>query len=422
VTELSAAWVLPVDGPPIEGGVVRWEDGAIVSVGPGRAERHFPDAAIVPGLVNAHSHLEYAVYAGFADGSAFGPWIETHMERKARLDREEMHAIARCGVADSLGSGITTTADYSFSGAAATAATELGLRAIVYLEVFGGSAADAERSFEEKRATLAETSLVQLGVSPHAPYSCSLEVYEWCLSLGIPVGTHLAESANENEWLEHGTGPLSAIAPFLQPPTGRRAVATLEPVLGPDLLCAHCVEVTDAEIAVLAERDVPVAHCPRSNALLGCGVAPLTALRDAGVCVGLGTDSPASAPSFDAFEEMRAAVYAARGRERRADALLAADALRLATAEAARALRIDDRVGTLTPGKRADLAVVSLAGSPYHPVEDPAAAVVFGGSPERVLETIVDGETRYQKREEDTWREVRNIASAARSRMLAQRQ
>jgi cytosine/adenosine deaminase-related metal-dependent hydrolase len=422
VTELSAAWVLPVDGPPIEGGVVRWEGGAIVSVGPGRAERHFPDAAIVPGFVNAHSHLEYAVYAGFADGSAFGPWIETHMERKARLGRDEMHAIARCGVADSLGSGITTTADYSFSGAAATAAAELGLRAIVYLEVFGGSASDAARSFEEKRATLGETSLVQLGVSPHAPYSCSLEVYDWCLSLGIPVGTHLAESANENEWLEHGTGPLSAIAPFLQPPTGRRAVATLEPVLGPDLLCAHCVEVTDAEIALLAERGVPVAHCPRSNALLGCGVAPLTALRESGVCVGLGTDSPASAPSFDVFEEMRAAVYAARGRERRADALHATDALRLATAEAARALRIDDRVGTLTPGKRADLAVVSLAGSPYHPVEDPAAAVVFGGSPERVLETIVDGETRYQKREEDTWREVRNIASAARSRMLAQRQ
>jgi cytosine/adenosine deaminase-related metal-dependent hydrolase len=422
VIELSADWVLPVDGPPVEGGVVRFEDGAIVSVGTGRAERHFPDAAIVPGFVNAHSHLEYAVYAGFADGSAFGPWIETHMERKGRLDREEMHAIARCGVADSLGSGITATADYSFSGAAATAAIELGLRAIVYLEVFGGSAEDAKRTFEEKRATLSETSLVQLGVSPHAPYSCSLEVYEWCLSLGIPVGTHLAESANENEWLEHGTGPLSAIAPILQPPTGRRAVPTLEPVLGPDLLCAHCVEVNDAEVALLAERGVPVAHCPRSNALLGCGVAPLAALREAGVCVGLGTDSPASAPSFDVFEEMRAAVYAARGRERRADALLAADALRLATADAARALRIDDRVGTLTPGKRADLAVVSLAGSPYHPVEDPAAAVVFGGSPERVLETIVDGETRYQKREEDTWREVRNIASAARSRMLAQRQ
>jgi cytosine/adenosine deaminase-related metal-dependent hydrolase len=421
VTELSADWVLPVDGPPVEGGLVRFEDGAIVSVGPGRAERHFPNAAIVPGFVNAHSHLEYAVYAGFGDGMSFGPWIKTHVERKDRLTPDDMLAIARCGVADCLASGITTTADYSFSGAAAAAAAELGVRAIVYLEVFANDAEDARRRFESKRALVSETPLVTIGVSPHAPYTCSLETYRYCLSLGIPVGTHLAESAAENEWLEHGTGLLSGI-PILVPPTGLRAVASLEPVLGPGLLCAHCVEVDEVEIALLAERDVPVAHCPRSNALLGCGVAPLTALRESGIRVGLGTDSPASAPSFDVFEEMRAAVYAARGRERRADALLAADALRLATAEAARALRIDDRVGTLTPGKRADLAVVSLAGSPYHPVEDPAAAVVFGGSPERVLETIVDGETRYQKREEDTWREVRNIASAARSRMLAQRQ
>jgi 5-methylthioadenosine/S-adenosylhomocysteine deaminase len=119
------------------------------------------------------------------------------------------------------------------------------------------------------------------------------------------------------------------------------------------------------------------------------------------------------------FDELRAGIYAARGRERRSDVLSAGDALRLATVDGARALRIADRVGTLTPGKRADLAVVSLAGSSYHPVEDPAAAVVFGGSPERVLETIVDGETRYLKEAEEQWQEVRSTASAARRRMLA---
>jgi len=161
-----------------------------------------------------------------------------------------------------------------------------------------------------------------------------------------------------------------------------------------------------------------VAHCPRSNALLGCGIAPLSSMRDAGIPVGLGTDSPASTPSFDMFEELRAAVALARARDRRADALSATDALRLATIDAAQVLRLDSEVGTLTPGKRADLTVVSLAGSPYHPVEDPAAAVVFGGSPDRVLETIVDGHTRYRKTEEDQWREVRSIASAARARML----
>jgi 5-methylthioadenosine/S-adenosylhomocysteine deaminase len=421
VTEVSADWVLPVDGPPIEGGLVRYEDGAIVEVTTGRAERHHPDAAIVPGFVNAHSHLEYAMYAGFGDGQAFGPWIATHVERKNRLERDDMVAIARLGVLESLRAGIATTADYSFSGAAATAAVELGLRAIVYLEVFARDPEEAKRQFDEKRARVDETALVRIGVSPHAPYTCSLATYEWCLSLGIPVGTHLAESANENEWLEHGTGPLSGI-PILVPPSGQRAVATLEPVLGPDLLCAHCVEVDQEEIALLAERDVPVAHCPRSNALLGCGIAPLAELRAAGVRVGLGTDSPASTPSFDMFEEMRTAIVMARARSRRPEALLAADALRLATLDAARALRLEDQVGTLTPGKRADLTVVSLAGSPYHPVEDPAAAVVFGGSPDRVLETIVDGHTRYANEDTEQWRKVRSTASAARQRMLARQQ
>jgi 5-methylthioadenosine/S-adenosylhomocysteine deaminase len=418
--DISADWLLPVDGPPIENGLLRFDEGRIVEVGEGRAATHYPDAAIIPGLVNAHSHLEYSLYAGFADGEAFGPWITAHVTRKNLLDFDAMLALARAGALELLASGVTACADYSFSGAAGVAAAETGLRAIVYLEVFGADATDAERQFTEKRARIDGSPLVTIGISPHAPYSCSLDVYRYCLGLGIPVGTHLAESPNETDWLVHGTGPLRAIASFLPPPSGRRPVATLEPVLGADLLCAHCVELDEREIALLAERGVPVAHCPRSNALLGCGIAPLSALRSAGVVVGLGTDSPASTPSFDMFDELRTSVYAARARERDAGALSAAEALRLATADAARALRIGDEVGTLAPGKRADVTVVSLAGSPYHPVEDPAAAVVFGGSPDRVLETIVDGQTRYTRTDrENQWQEVRNIASAARRRMLA---
>jgi 5-methylthioadenosine/S-adenosylhomocysteine deaminase len=422
VSELSAEWVLPVDGPPVEGGLVRYEDGAIVEVTQGTAELHFPEAAIVPGFVNAHSHLEYAVYAGFGDGSPFGTWIGLHVERKDRLDAAHMLGIARCGVLESFRAGITTTADYSFSGAAATAAAELGLRAIVYLEVFSPDPDVAREQFERKRPLVEETELVRIGISPHAPYTCSLDTYHWCLSLGIPVGTHLAESSNEDEWLQHGTGPLEAISQFLVPPTGERSVPSVEAVLGPDLLCAHCVELTADDVALLAERGVRVAHCPRSNGLLGCGIAPLAPLREAGVVVGLGTDSPASTPSFDVFEEMRTAIVLARARERDAGALSASAALRMATIDAARALQLDDLVGTLTPGKRADLTVVSLAGSPYHPVEDPAAAVVFGGSPERVLQTIVDGHTRYVNEDNEKWREVRSIASAARRQMLAPRQ
>ena len=415
---VSAGWVLPVDGPPIEGGYVAWETGRIVEVGKGRVDRHYgEDALILPGIVNAHSHLEYSVYAGFGDGEPFGSWLATHIARKRVLTRAEMAAIARHGAAESLRAGITTTADYSFSGVAAGAAGELGLRAIVYLEVFGADPRDAEIRFDELRARIEENDLVTVGVSPHAPYTCSLEVYEWCLSLGVPVGTHLAESDGENEWLEHGTGPLSAARHVLVPPTGKRAVASLESVLGRELLCAHCVALDESEVETLAAADVPVAHCPRSNALLGCGVAPVAALRTAGARVGLGTDSPASTPSFDPWEEMRAALAGARARERRPDALSAADVLELATLGSAAALGLDGELGSLTPGKRADLTVLSLAGSPYDPVEDPVIAAVLGGSPAGVLETTVNGKTRYLQ-EETAWQEVRSTASAARRRML----
>jgi cytosine/adenosine deaminase-related metal-dependent hydrolase len=417
IRSVSAGWVVPVDGPPVENGFVAWEDGRIVEIGRGRGDRHHDDAVILPGLVNAHSHLEYAVYAGFGDGRPFGDWLATHISRKRKLDAEGMLAIARLGAAESLAAGITTTADYSFSGDAAIAADELGLRAIVYLEVFGG-VEEAEGRFAGLRATVRETELVRLGVSPHAPYTCTLDTYRWSLSLGIPVGTHLAENDGENEWLEHGSGPLSVARDVLVEPTGKRAVATLADVLSAELLSAHCVAVDPDEIGVLAGADVPVAHCPRSNALLGCGTAPLTAMREAGIRVGLGTDSPASTPSFDPWAEMRAAVGGARARERRPDALDATSVLHLATLGGAAALGLGGELGSITPGKRADITVVSLAGSPYHPIEDPAVAAVFAGSPDRVLETIVDGETRYRQGVTE-WPEVRSTASAARRRMLA---
>jgi len=152
--------------------------------------------------------------------------------------------------------------------------------------------------------------------------------------------------------------------------------------------------------------------------MLGCGIAPLTELRAAVLRVGLGTDSPASTPSIDPWEELRAAVYMARARERRPDALGAGEALRLATIGAAQALGLDAEIGSLLPGKRADVTVLSLAGSPYDPVEDPAVGVVFGGSPTGVLETIVDGVSRYRQGD-SAWQEVRSTASAARRRMLA---
>jgi cytosine/adenosine deaminase-related metal-dependent hydrolase len=417
---LSADWVVPVDGPPIEKGAVAFEDGRIAAVGAaedlGEGER-FANAAIVPGFVNAHSHLEYSVYAGFGDGQAFGPWLATHIERKQRIGWDEFLEIARLGAAECLASGMTTIADASFSGAAGRAAEELGLRALVGLEVFGADLEEARAHLDDLLERVEPSSRVRPAVSPHAPYSVSPEVYRMTYERGLPVITHLAESDDERDYLLNGEGPIAAVSEV--DPPGATSVRHLAAhgLLEPRVLAAHCVKVDAEEIALLAEHDVAVAHCPRSNALLGCGIAPLAELRAAGIRVGLGTDSPASTPSFDAFEEMRTAIYAARVRAERPDALSGAEALELATLGSAGALGLEDEIGSLAPGKRADLAVVSLAGSPYLPWEDPAAAVVLGGSPERVLLTIVDGEERYRKGG-TAWHELRRAAARARGRLL----
>ncbi|HLM32845.1 MAG TPA: amidohydrolase family protein [Gaiellaceae bacterium] len=284
---LSADWVLPIAGAPIERGAVAFEGGRVVAVGPasklGEGER-FADSVIVPGLVNAHTHLEYAVYAGFGDGQPFGPWLHTHIERKARIGAEEFLAIARLGAAECLGSGVTTIADASFSGAAAVAASELGLRGIVAIEVFGveaGRADGARRRIVELKPAL--DPRVRLGVSPHAPYSVSTDLYRAAYELELPVVTHLAESQDEVDYLRDGSGPISVVSEIA--PSGLTPVRHLavHDLLGPNLLAAHCVKVDQEEIALLAEHDVAVAHCPRSNSMLGCGFAPLTALRAAGL-------------------------------------------------------------------------------------------------------------------------------------------
>ncbi|HEX5798698.1 MAG TPA: amidohydrolase family protein [Gaiellaceae bacterium] len=423
---LSADWVLPVEGAPIAEGAVAIRDGRIEAVGTAAelgAGRRFEGAAIAPGFVNAHTHLEYAVYAGFGDGLPFAPWIALHVERKRRLGRGDMEAIARLGAAECLRSGITTVGDLAYSGASAHACAELGLRAIVYLEVFGHEAVETMGQFREKRAYVAPalSERVAVGVSPHAPYTCSTEVYAASRELGLPLATHLNESQHELDWLIRGEGPWQPLAEMLVAPDGRSGIVRLAEagLLDDRVVAAHCVKVDGAEIALLARHHVSVAHCPRSNALLGCGIAPLAALRAAGLRVGLGTDGVSSVPSHDFFEELRTAISMARARDEEAGALSAAETLELATLGGARALGLADEIGSLVPGKRADLAVVSLVGSPYVPWEDPAAAVVFGGGPERITATLVDGEVRYE-RGGFGWHELIDAASHARSLLLQQ--
>ncbi len=421
---ISADWVVPVEGPPIEDGAVAIaDDGTIAAVG-ARAElgsdEHHDEAVILPGFVNAHTHLEYDVYAGFGDGLRFADWISLHVQRKARIDLPDMEAIARAGALSCLRSGITTVGDCSFSGAAATACADLGLRGTVYLEVFG-DATQIERRFEPMRDRIASvlSEDVRIGISPHAPYTCRIELYEACAALGLPLATHLAESDDETEFMRTGGGGWQAFADLLVPPLGTTGIRALAEagLLASNVVAAHCVKADAEEIALLAEHDVAVAHCPRSNGILGCGVAPLATLREAGIRVCIATDSPASTPSFDMFDELRAAILGARAREGRPDALTTADALELATLGGARALGLDHRLGSLVPGKQADLTVLSLADTPFLPWEDPVTGAVLGGSPRGVVATLVSGVPRYEKGGK-TWLELIDAARSARGRLL----
>ena len=426
MTVLSADWLIPVEGEPIRDGAVEIDDasGTIAAVGP-REELgdsvHYDDAVILPGFVNAHTHLEYEVYTGFGDGLGFADWIGLHVRRKARIDLADMEASARLGAYNCLRSGVTTVGDCSFSGAAATACADLGLRATIYLEVFGEDETPIRERFEPMRERLENlrSDLVRIGVSPHAPYTCTIDLYRACAELDLPVATHLAESASETEFLRAGTGEWQSFAEMLvRPPgtTGIRALADAG-LLDANVIAAHCVEVDEEEIGLLAEHDVAVAHCPRSNGILGCGVAPLSALREAGIRVCIATDSPASTPSFDMFDEMRTAIVGARAREGRPNALTATDALELATLGGARALGIEDEVGSIVPGKKADLTVLSLAETSFIPWEDPVTGAVLGGSPQGVVATLVSGKPRYEKGGK-TWLELIDAARRARGRLL----
>ncbi len=422
---LSADWVVPVEGPPIQDGAVQIDDGGLIAAVGSRddlgSDLHYDESVILPGFVNGHTHLEYDVYVGFGDGLGFAEWIGLHVQRKARIELADMEAIARLGALNSLRSGITTVGDCSFSGAAATACSDLGLRGTIYLEVFGETDDPIRDRFEPTRDRIAESLSedVRLGVSPHAPYTCTIELYRACDELGLPVATHLAESDSETEFLRSGTGAWESFAELLVPPpgtTGIRALADAD-LLDSNMIAAHCVKADEEEIALLAEHDVAVAHCPRSNALLGCGVAPLRELREAGIRVCIATDSPASTPSFDMFDEMRAAILAARAREGRPGALTTAEALELATLGGAKALGLEDSLGSLVPGKQADLTVLSLAETAFIPWEDPVTSAVLGGSPQSVIATLVSGKPRYEKGGK-TWLELTAAARNARGRLL----
>lgn len=407
-----ARWVLPISAEPFEHGTVAVTDGRIAWVGP-RAQapaddgedRDLGDVILLPGLVNAHCHLELTVLRGFLEDLDFAHWImRLNGVKRAVLDRARLLDSARFGVAEGLRHGITTYADTCDSGVAFDAMLEAGVRGIMYQEVFGPDPAVARQSLADLEAKVAalrprETPLVRVGVSPHAPYTVSDSLYEAVAALAsresLPIAVHIAESLVEEDLVVRGDG---LFAGGLRKrgidarPRARSSIDLLRRVgiLALRPLLIHAIRIDAEDVGLVAGSRSPVAHCPISNAKLGNGVAPLLELLDAGVAVGLGSDSVASNNRMDMLAEGRAAILAQRGRVARHDALCARDALFLSTLGAARALGLDGDIGSLEVGKSADLAAFPLDDH-ARPVHDPEAAAVFALPGTRASLVTVNG-------------------------------
>lgn len=358
----------------------------------------------MPGLVNAHTHLELSAMRGFLDDREgdFRAWL-LHLTaaRTKALDEAALLASARLGIAEGLLAGITTYADTSSTGVVLDAMTQLGVRGISYQEVFGPHPAQCTAAITELRERMARlaaraTPLVRLGVSPHAPYTASDELYAAVAAFAaeqrLPVAAHIAESRDEWDFVTAARGPFadgwrSRSIPVL--PRAASALALLEQtgLLATAPLLVHCVHLTSDDVATMARRHCSVVHCPASNAKLGHGIAPLSRLLHA-LPVGLGSDSVASNNRMDLLDEARLAVLLARTSQ---GGLSAQQALELATLGGARALRLDRDVGSLEVGKAADLAAFRVDSARDEPVYDPATALVFGAAGRRALLVVVAG-------------------------------
>jgi 5-methylthioadenosine/S-adenosylhomocysteine deaminase len=423
---LLARYVLPVSGPHIEDGGVVVHDSTIVAVGAGvDLLRDYPDeqvvdyglAALTPGFVDLHTHLEYATFRGVVDDLPYTQWKIAVHGREHLLSDEDWADSAILGATEAIRSGITTVADVTDSGASVQAVQDSGLRGVIFREVSTMDASLVESTMVSALADVADWGArtdgerIVIGLAPHSPYTCHPRLLQ-AISDAVgtadtPVAIHLAGSRDEYDFVKYGSSPLgqdfrtqSGWAEQAWMPTGVSPVRYVYQWGILDLsnvLAVHCVHVDDEDIAVLERTDVGVAYCARCNAKLGMGTAPLGKFHAQGLRVGIGTDSPASTSTIDFFEEMRVGLLIQRGIHGEQGFFSAGTFLKMATLDGARAVKMDHLIGSLEPGKRADIIAVDLSQSYQVPTQDPAAALVHTCNQEDVLMTMVDGRVLFDR-------------------------
>jgi 5-methylthioadenosine/S-adenosylhomocysteine deaminase len=403
---ISARWVVPVEpaGAVLEQHAVAVRDGRIEQILPAaQAAAQFvdyqrvelPDHVLIPGLVNAHTHAAMSLMRGLADDLPLMRWLEEHI-----WPAEARHVSPRfvrdgtaLACAEMLRGGITCFNDmYFFPEAALEAALAAGMRVALGLIVIDFATAYASDPADYLRKGLAlrdqnrERPLVSFCIAPHAPYTVSdptfRQVATLAAELDLPVHLHVHETQSEIERsrAEHGVRPLERL----------RRLGLLEP----GLIAVHAVHLEETEIQLLARHGCSVAHCPSSNLKLASGFAPVEALRVAGVNLCLGTDGAASNNRLDLFSEMRTAALLAKAVARDAQAMPAHAVLRAATLGGARALGLGKRIGSIEPGKSADLVAVALRAPELAPCYDPVSHLVYAAGREHVTHVWVDGELR----------------------------
>jgi cytosine/adenosine deaminase-related metal-dependent hydrolase len=403
---------------PIENGAVAVEGTRIAGVGtraelverfPSAEAEDFGEAVILPGFINCHTHTELTAMRGFLEPEEgdFFAWLrKVTVSRNERMTPEDLYASSAWGAVEAARAGVTCLGDASDAGGTTMRALgDVGLRAVVFQEAFGPDERAAPTKLGVAREKIerlrgGETTLVKLGLSPHAPYSVSRPLLEmladFATSERLPVMMHAAESEAEQLLLLEGRGPFAesfAARGLVFSAPGVSTVRHLEQtgILSTRPLLAHCVRVDEQDIETLKSAGASVAHCPKSNAKLGHGRAPLAGMLRAGVPLGLGSDSVASNNTCDMLEEARFAVLAARTTHGDGRMLGATDALEMMTTGGARALHLEHVTGALVVGLEADLAVVRLDAAHQTPVYDAAAALVFASTGRDVLLTVVAG-------------------------------